>query len=123
MLTVYVDYNIYMVYLYELCDYLSIISRYYKSKSGYINTTILEAHFVQEIFPAIVKRQKEFATVEGEIPTALLFLDGHSTRQHKKIWVIAAELKIDVHIFPSHTSHLLQPLDRCLFSFLKRYSF
>jgi hypothetical protein len=81
----------------------------------------MEQHFEEEIFPLIHKRQLDFLLPDGSKPRACIFLDGHPTRRLKKLWIHAVELKIDVHIMPSHTSHLIQPLDRCVFSCMKRY--
>jgi hypothetical protein len=76
----------------------------------------------KEVFIKIHQRQLQFA-VEGEIPRARLFLDGHPTRRCKTLWKTAAAKRIDVHILPSHTSHLLQPLDRGVFGSMKRFFF
>jgi hypothetical protein len=74
-----------------------------------------------EIFPAIEARRAEFPLKDGTLSRALLWVDGHATRRQTHIWKEAYKKGIDVHIFPAHTSHLLQPLDRCPFSVLKRF--
>jgi hypothetical protein len=83
----------------------------------------MKKHFMEVLFPEINVRQRELLKPGGSIPRALLFLDGHTTRRIPEIWRKAYECKIDAMIFPSHTSHLLQPLDRNPFSILKRFHF
>jgi hypothetical protein len=78
---------------------------------------------MEVIFPGIQKRQSDFLLPDGSVPHARLFLDGHSTRRLIELWEKAHDLKIDVHIFPSHSSHLIQPLDRAVFGNLKRFVF
>jgi hypothetical protein len=73
------------------------------------------------IFPLINRRQKDFMGENKIIPKALILMDGHPTRRLKSLWETAAQYNIDVHIIPAHTSHLIQPLDRCVFSCLKRF--
>jgi hypothetical protein len=83
----------------------------------------MEQHFLKEIFPAIEKRQKDFQVKKSSIPRACIFFDGHVTRRLRSLWMMGVEKGIDLHTFPAHTSHLLQPLDRCAFASLKRFSF
>lgn len=78
-------------------------------------------HFMNVILPAINSRQKDFISSDGIIPRALLFLDGHATRRVIEIWKKANEYSIDVFVIPSHTSHLIQPLDRNPFAAVKRF--
>ncbi len=51
----------------------------------------------------------------------LLFLDGHSSREHSESLKLFSENHIDVMLFPSHCSHLLQPLDVGVFGPFKKY--
>jgi hypothetical protein len=97
--------------------------RYYTSENGYITDLIMKKHFMDVLLPHINKRQEDFLLPGGMIPRALLFLDGHATRRIPEIWRKAYEYKIDTIILPSHTSHLLQPLDRNPFAALKKFCF
>ena len=42
---------------------------------------------------------------------ARLFLDGHSSRRAPEALQALQDANIDVYTFPSHTSHIIQPLD------------
>jgi hypothetical protein len=86
-----------------------------------MDNIIMSTHFKDVIFPLIRRRQQDFIEKDGIIPTALIIMDGHPTRRLKSLWEIASENNIDVHIIPAHTSHLIQPLDRCVFAALKRF--
>jgi hypothetical protein len=43
---------------------------------------------------------------------ALVLLDGHSSRLNPRLWQKCAALGVDVFCFPSHSTHLIQPLDK-----------
>jgi hypothetical protein len=83
---------------------------------------IFKEYITKEVLPKIHSRQLQFKN-DGLIPRARLFLDGHPTRRCWSLWEEAAKLNIDVHVLPAHTSHLLQPLDRCVFACLKQFFF
>jgi hypothetical protein len=83
----------------------------------------MNEHFSKFIIPGIYNRQQDFISKSGEIPKAILFLDGHQTRRIPSLWKEAGKLGIDVFVFPSHTTHLIQPLDRCPFAALKQFFF
>ncbi len=51
----------------------------------------------------------------------LLFLDGHSSRECSDTLKLFKDNFIDVCLFPSHCSHLLQPLDVGIFGPFKKY--
>jgi hypothetical protein len=74
------------------------------------------------IFPLIYLDQQQYKSEDGQIPRARLIMDGHSTRRLKLLWKQAHGLGIDVHILPSHSSHLIQPLDRSVFGNMKRFN-
>jgi hypothetical protein len=86
-----------------------------------MNNKIMRTHFENIILPSIASRQRDFKMSNEEIPPAILFLDGHATRRNKQLWEDAGKMNIDIFIFPAHTSHLIQPLDKTPFSSLKRF--
>lgn len=100
---------------------LIIFFSYYSTAAGYIDNAVFSHHFSKVVLPQIHERQERFTNNEGKVPRACLLLDGHSSRRTIEVWKMACELGIDVHIIPSHTSHLIQPLDRCVFASLKRF--
>lgn len=53
--------------------------------------------------------------------TRLLILDGHNSHMSPEFLIYAIEHNIIVLCLPSHTSHVLQPLDVGLFAQLQRY--
>lgn len=50
----------------------------------------------------------------------LLIMDGHSSHITANIITFCMDKSIDILVLPSHTSHVLQPLDVGVFSPLKR---
>jgi hypothetical protein len=75
----------------------------------------------KEIFEKIVKEnlipsilQQRAKLPPSASPRALVILDGHSTRNNYELARLLASLDIDVLVIPSHSSHVLQPLDRCV---------
>jgi hypothetical protein len=108
------------VYVIIICFNYLFSFRFYSTENGFVTYTIIEKHFKDVLFPAIHRRQLDFATDANPVPPALLLLDGHPTRRKKELWEVAAGLNIDVFILPCHSSHLVQPLDKNPFSALKR---
>lgn len=81
-------------------------------KSAYVNTDIftdwLEKHFIPR-------------KAQGKV---LLILDGHTSHTSAdKLLELAAEHDIELLCLPSHSTHYLQPLDRCFFKSLKHHWF
>jgi hypothetical protein len=91
-------------------EYDSVNLKIYSSLTGFITAELFGKHFLETIFPEIAIRQAKF-TRDGSQERALLFMDGHSSRLQRTVWEKAASMGIDVCILPSHTSHVLQPLD------------
>ncbi|KAH7826927.1 uncharacterized protein MONOS_2615 [Monocercomonoides exilis] len=48
---------------------------------------------------------------EENNPPALIILDGHASRHNINLWKMFSSANVDVVVLPSHTSHILQPLD------------
>jgi hypothetical protein len=92
----------------------------YHSKKGFITKQLFKEHFMTRLLPAIIERQTAFQE-SGDIPRALLFLDGHSSRLQVEIWKRCSEAKVDVVVLPAHTSHLTQPLDNGVNASFKRH--
>jgi hypothetical protein len=92
-------------------DYDSMQLHIYRTEKGFITRMLFVYHMKTVILPSIKERQDRFAR-GGQLPPALLILDGHSSRLCRGLWEDCALKNIDVAIFPSHTSHIMQPLDR-----------
>ena len=60
------------------------------------------------------QRQKSGASHRG-----LLLVDGHASRINPTLWQTFKDNDIDVLTFVSHASHVLQPLDLCVFGVFK----
>jgi hypothetical protein len=50
----------------------------------------------------------------------LLVCDGHESHFSLDLIILARESNIDILLLPSHTSHILQPLDKTVFSSFKQ---
>lgn len=83
--------------------------------SGWINAEILENYLTRTIIPHFeAQRQKPGASHRG-----LLLIDGHASRINAKLWKTFQDNDIDVLTFVSHASHVIQPLDLCVFASFK----
>ncbi|KAJ6235308.1 hypothetical protein M0813_28750 [Anaeramoeba flamelloides] len=87
------------------------------SKKGFMNKKIF-LQWVNKIFiPTVIKIRKKQNLDENE--RALLILDGHSSRINFPALVLMRINCVDVVIIPSHSSHILQPLDVGVFHIFK----
>jgi hypothetical protein len=59
------------------------------------------------------------ATLQTPKAPALLWVDGHASRNHPSCMALLATNCITVATFPSHTTHILQPLDKGIFKKFK----
>lgn len=79
---------------------------YAVSKKGYINSDIFNDYF------------EHFCTKVKERPLLLIF-DGHTSHLEPQTIERAIKEKVTIIKLPSHTTDLLQPLDKCVFRPLK----
>ncbi|KAA6376111.1 MAG: hypothetical protein EZS28_028362, partial [Streblomastix strix] len=77
--------------------------------------------FEAQMLDYILPKNSEWRMKNAASERSLLFLDSHASRMNKKLNRKAIEFKIDILTFPSHTTHLLQPLDCGIFSTLKQH--
>ncbi|MDR2402006.1 MAG: hypothetical protein LBD32_00875 [Cytophagales bacterium] len=110
----------FFTYLYLQIIFL-ILFRFFSSENGYMTNEIMKTYFQNIVFPQIVLKQQRYACADNPNPPALILLDGHATRRMPLLWEKACACNIDVYVYPPHTTHLLQPLDKTPFSELKRY--
>lgn len=83
--------------------------------SGWISSEILENHLTKNVLAHFnAQRQKPGASHRG-----LLLIDGHASRINPTLWQTFKDNDIDVLTFVSHASHVLQPLDLCVFASFK----
>lgn len=82
------------------------------AKSGYMNSDL----FTNEYLPFFVKQSR--CSPES---SALLILDNHSSHVSLTPVEYCKASGIVLLTLPPHTSHKLQPLDRCLYEPLKRH--
>ena len=77
--------------------------------SGFVNTEMFIQWFIDIFLPTV-----------GQKRPVLLLLDNLSCHWNPAFLDLAQENKIDLLFFPSHASHLLQPLDVVYFHLLKQ---
>jgi hypothetical protein len=83
--------------------------------SGWISSEILESYLTKSVIAHFqAQRQKSGASHRG-----LLLIDGHASRINHTLWQTFKENDVDVLTFVSHASHVLQPLDLCVFGAFK----
>lgn len=82
--------------------------------SGWMNRDILRQYMSKVFIPGVIAKRSQLQTEIGDIdsiPRCLLVVDGHSSRECPEMLVQLSEACVDVVCIPSHTSHILQPLD------------
>lgn len=85
------------------------------TESGWINTEIFE-EWLKVVFVPHVETVRKFY---GPSEPALLLLDSHSSRKTFEGIKLLMDHNIVLRTLPSHTSHLVQPLDRGVFAKFK----
>lgn len=80
------------------------------AESGWINAEVFHA-WTQKIFLPDVQAKRAKLPHSDCPRRALLFVDGHSSRAQPDMLEELMNNNVDVFCFPSHTSHILQPLD------------
>ncbi|XP_068083401.1 uncharacterized protein [Anabrus simplex] len=81
---------------------------YASSINGWIDSDIFLSYFKNSLLPAF-----------GENRPVLLIYDGHKSHVDNRLVEAAVEASVTILKLPPHTSHLLQPLDLCVFRSLK----
>lgn len=79
------------------------------SDSGWINTEIFD-DWVKQVFIPHIEAKRIFLKAPNQ--PALLYLDGHSSRNNSTTQNLLKSKNVYVVTIPPHTSHVLQPLDR-----------
>ena len=79
------------------------------SSTGWINEAIYAEWVVKVFVPHIQCKRITLGRPEARV---LLLLDGHSTRSSDVAKKALEDANVAVVVIPSHTSHVLQPLDR-----------
>ncbi|KAA6393646.1 MAG: hypothetical protein EZS28_010832 [Streblomastix strix] len=80
----------------------------FQNLNGWMTKQIFRYLMLTIYIPAIVERRREFAGAER----SLVMLDGHGSRLCIDVWKKCQENNIDVIGFLSHTTHMIQALDR-----------
>lgn len=87
-------------------------------ESGWIDQTILKNWVIE--LSKWIKHRRAMLNLPDNAPF-LLFVDSHSSRAHSDILKLFRDNFIDTVTYPSHCSHLLQPLDVGIFGPFKKY--
>jgi hypothetical protein len=80
----------------------------YSPLHGWMTATSLEHIFLNILLPVINQRR---SILGNSYLPCLIVVDGHSSRFSSIIFQISLLENIDIICIPSHTSHILQPLD------------
>ncbi|XP_071952888.1 uncharacterized protein [Antedon mediterranea] len=86
-------------------------SSFAKSKTGYINSEIFFEYLSNHFLPYVKSLHVYFPIV--------LFVDGHSAHLNIDTAEFCVKEKIILYCLPSHSSHLMQPLDVAVYKSLK----
>lgn len=93
------------------CSYYSTALRY-TSPKAFVNRAIFEHYFIHVIMEDILEYRRAHP---DEQQTAVLIMDGHKAHVSKTMRVFCAIHDVFVILLPSHSSHLIQMLDRGVF--------
>lgn len=93
-------------------DYLTGDKAITTSPTGYTNDKVVMDYLDHLILNTKASASKHWI---------LFFMDGHLTHEYPDFVVKAAEHHIALHVFPSHLTHALQPLDVGVFRPWKHY--
>ena len=78
------------------------------SKSGWINEEIFTKWVATVFIPHLTTKRIFY---RAPLQPAILFVDGHSTRSSSEAQAALSAANVFLVTLPSHTSHILQPLD------------
>jgi len=87
------------------------------TSSGWITGEIFDKWVNNSFIPEIMARQ---GRLERETASALLLIDGHTSRECPDTFLRLQTLNIDVITFTAHATHLCKPLDNGPFFIFKR---
>jgi hypothetical protein len=87
-------------------------------ESGWITAEIFQQYCQKIIIKAYQSRIQKIHTINPNA-RGLLILDSHTSRSNSSLLEEFQKNNIDVLTLPSHTSHILQPLDRGIFKIFK----
>ena len=90
--------------------------RFATSATGFVTQRIFDDWF-ESVFVAAVERRRVLHGAPAQ--RAVLLLDGFSGHKSERFTQLCAAHRIDPVYFTPHASHLLQPLDLCLFGAMK----
>ena len=90
---------------------------YYHAPDGYMTKDIFYL-VMKEVFVKYVEHIRSYYNLVGR--KAALVVDGHISRYTVRTVNLLMEHNIDLVILPSHSSHVMQPLDLGLFAYIKR---
>ena len=85
--------------------------------SGYMTQDVFFM-VMRDVFVKYVESVRSYYNLEGR--RAVLVVDGHISRYTTRTVELLMEHNIDMVIIPSHSTHVMQPLDLGLFAILKR---
>ena len=91
---------------------------YYSSEKAFISKKIFGDYINCEVIPYIENERRRIGKLDAR---AIILVDGHLSHHDELLEAIFAEKNIFYAFIPPHSSHILQPLDRCLFSVLKNH--
>ena len=97
------------------CPYFNRM-KIYSTANAFITRNVFESYFKDVVFPYVSEIRSNLGL---EKKTAIILYDGLKGHISKSLFSQAAELDIHIIVLPSHSSHILQPLDQGFFRSLK----
>jgi len=91
---------------------------YHSSEKAFISKKIFGDYIKSEVIPYIDNERRRIEKMDAR---AIILVDGHLSHHDELLEAVFAEKNIYYAFIPPHSSHILQPLDRCLFAVLKNH--
>lgn len=101
------------------CPYYNKM-KIYSTTNAFITRNVFESYFGDVVFPYITKIRSQIGSTNEP---AIIIYDGLKGHLSDHIFSQAATFNVNIIVLPSHSSHILQPLDQGFFRSLKsKYS-
>ena len=92
----------------------------FKTSTGFVNKQIFSLYILETVLPWAVSKREQMRLGNQRIT---ITADNFSAHVDDQVMNILARYNIFFHFYKSHSSHLVQPLDCCLFGCIKKNSF
>lgn len=91
---------------------LKELGKYFYQENGSVDQTILTSYLQDVIIPWLVTKRQSIKDLNAR---ALIVIDNHKSRYYIPLLQLLKDNNIDMLFLPPNSTHILQPLDVCVF--------